>query len=63
MGSLARELKKIDLVKSDNLLSVDGWIDFFSIQTNYVCIRFKHIKFFYHITIKVVNMSSEQKDF
>lgn len=29
MGSLARELKKIDLVKSDNLLSVDGWIDFF----------------------------------
>ena len=38
MGSLARELKKIDLVKSDNLLSVDGWIDFFSIQTNYVCV-------------------------
>ena len=29
MRSLARELKKIDLVKSDNLLSVDGWIDFF----------------------------------
>ena len=57
------ELKKIDLVKSDNLISLDGWIDFFSIQTNYVCIRLKHIKFFYHMTIKVVNMSSEQKDF
>ena len=64
IGSLVIELKKIDLVKSYNLISLDGWIDFFPYRlTKYVCIRFKHIKFFYHMTIKVVNMSSKQKGF